>query len=677
MVVLFWILVATGVAYAMLAAWRVSLGTGRDRAPTLVLAFVGMAAWAVSGLSQDLLLIVGAQLFRNLAWLVYLANATHPFADSSGRRTHSATVLGALSVFGAVAAVMGLIQAPETPGAMTWALVTIACRLLLAIGFIIYLHNLYNGLTSNSGTGFRLILFALGMLNAYDLNLYTVGLLGYHVAEPLSIGRPVLALLLVPLFLVAARRREHWKIALSRKATFQSLSLVAIGLYFVSMSIVARSGTTLETAAGPAIAIGAVLALSALGAIVLFSSRTRAWLKVIIVKNLFRHRYDYRAEWLRFSATISDSKGSALSLEERVVKAVADVTESPAGLLLMTSDQHAFDVAAAWSWGHRAMPGNGVVRFPEVERAQLQQGLITTLDPETRNTFAASDQTDDSEAIGDAWVAVPLIWLSTMIGVVILAKPRLARALDWEDFDLLKVIGQQAAVHLSDAHKQLELEEARRFEEFNRRFAYIIHDIKNVVSQLSLLASNAQQHGSNPKFQAEMSRSLTSAVQKMNVLLARLSPDRVLQSATPESIDIDRLIDTVVTGRVDQRSLSIGLRSGAQARGDLEKLKLALDHLVQNAIEASPADQPVVVSATAENRQCLITVADKGIGMSADFIRKGLFKPFVSTKGGGFGIGAAEAKALVTGMGGSLRVTSTEGHGSVFTIELPLSDVRD
>ena len=100
----------------------------------------------------------------------------------------------------------------------------------------------------------------------------------------------------------------------------------------------------------------------------------------------------------------------------------------------------------------------------------------------------------------------PLIGLSAMVGVAILSRPRLPRELDWEDFDLLKVIGQQAAVHLSDAHSQLQLDEARRFEEFNRRFSYIIHDIKNVVSQLSLLSSNARQHGANPKFQEEMNQ---------------------------------------------------------------------------------------------------------------------------------------------------------------------------
>ncbi|WP_242139324.1 XrtA/PEP-CTERM system histidine kinase PrsK [Sphingomonas sp. TREG-RG-20F-R18-01] len=674
---LFWILVAAGAAYALLAAWRISLGTGPGRAPLLVLAFVGMSALALSGLTQSPLLVITAYFLRNVTWLAYLSTATQPLADPAGRRTHSAVLLAILAGAGACAALIGAMQTPDSSGTVPWLLVTIGCRLLFAIGGIIYLHNLYNGLTSSSGTGFRLILFGLGMLWAYDLNLYTVSLLGYSVANPLATGRPILALLLVPLFLVAARRQEHWKIALSRKATFQSLSLVAIGLYFVSMSVVARSESFFAGSAGPMLAVGSVMGLSVVGAFLLFSTRARAWLKVVIVKNLFSHRYDYRAEWLRFSATISDSSGSALSLEERVVKAVADITESPAGLLLLTSDRQSFDVAAGWCWGHRTPPPSGPIHFPEAELHLLQQGLIVTLDPEGGRGGPTREDQSDLAMIGDAWVAVPLIWLSAMIGVVILAKPRLQRALDWEDFDLLKVIGQQAAVHISDAHNQLELEEARRFEEFNRRFAYIIHDIKNVVSQLSLLASNAQQHGSNPKFQAEMSRSLTSAVQKMNVLLSRLSPDRVLQSAVPASIDVDRLIDAIVSSRVDRRSLSAGARSGAQARGDLEKLKLAIEHLVQNAIEASPADQPVILSATAAGSHCHITVADTGVGMSADFIRKGLFKPFVSTKGGGFGIGAAEAKALVSGMGGSLRVASTEGHGSIFTIELPLSDARD
>lgn len=673
-VVLFWIHILTGAAYMLLAAWRVSLGNGHGRAPTLVLAFVGMAIWAFAETTSSPPIVVAAQLVRNLAWIIYLANATEPVAG--GRQTRSAALLAGLTIVGTVTALLAAAQYPGSEDATSWLVLTLAFRLLFSIGAIVYLHSLYTGLTSSSGTGFRIILFGLGVLWAYDLNLYTVGLLGYSVAELLAAGRPVIALALIPLFLLAARRREHWKIALSRKVTFQSLSLVAIGLYFVSMSLVARSGALLGGATGPTLAISAALILSAAGAFVLFSTRAQAWLKVIVVKNLFSHRYDYRAEWLRFSATISGSAGSALALEERVVKAVADITESPAGLLLLTTDPDTFEVAASWCWGHRAPPPGEAIRFRDVEMQLLRQGLIVTLDRDDPGR-SGEDDTDAIAAIADAWVAVPLIWLSAMIGVVILARPRLKRALDWEDFDLLKVIGQQAAVHISDAHNQLELEEARRFEEFNRRFAYIIHDIKNVVSQLSLLASNAQQHGSNPRFQAEMNRSLTNAVQKMTVLLSRLSPDRVLQATTSGIVDVDALIDSIVTGRAGQRSLTLGERSGAHVKGDFERLKLAIDHLVQNAIEASPVDQPVVLSTHQAGSCCQIMVSDSGVGMSADFIRKGLFKAFVSTKGGGFGIGAAEAKALVTGMGGTLRVASTEGHGSVFTIELPLGNARD
>ena len=65
-------------------------------------------------------------------------------------------------------------------------------------------------------------------------------------------------------------------------------------------------------------------------------------------------------------------------------------------------------------------------------------------------------------------------------------RPTIAAPLDWEDFDLLRTAGRQAASSLAEAHGQEALANAQRFEEFNRRFAFILHDIKNLVSQLSL-----------------------------------------------------------------------------------------------------------------------------------------------------------------------------------------------
>ncbi|WP_204279985.1 hypothetical protein, partial [Raoultella ornithinolytica] len=91
----------------------------------------------------------------------------------------------------------------------------------------------------------------------------------------------------------------------------------------------------------------------------------------------------------------------------------------------------------------------------------------------------------------EAWVIVPLPHLAELAGAILLARPPLDRALDWEDFDLLKVAGRQVASYLAEARAQDALAEAQRFDEFNRRFAFILHDIKNLVSQLTLTARNS------------------------------------------------------------------------------------------------------------------------------------------------------------------------------------------
>jgi signal transduction histidine kinase len=97
-------------------------------------------------------------------------------------------------------------------------------------------------------------------------------------------------------------------------------------------------------------------------------------------------------------------------------------------------------------------------------------------------------------------------------------------------------------------------------------------------------------------------------------------------------------------------------------------------HLVQNAIDASEPDSPVYLDVTAEGLYGTVEVIDAGCGMCPEFVRTGLFKPFVSSKSGGFGIGAFEARELVKAMGGRVMVESREGLGTRFSVVLPLAD---
>jgi signal transduction histidine kinase len=106
---------------------------------------------------------------------------------------------------------------------------------------------------------------------------------------------------------------------------------------------------------------------------------------------------------------------------------------------------------------------------------------------------------------------------------------------------------------------------------------------------------------------------------------------------------------------------------------DSAALEQAVEHLLQNALDASTG-APVTVRVDSSRAGVAVAIADKGVGMDGDFVRNRLFQPFASTKSGGFGIGAFEARSLIAAMGGRISVDSRPGRGTTFTITLPAAD---
>jgi putative PEP-CTERM system histidine kinase len=260
-----------------------------------------------------------------------------------------------------------------------------------------------------------------------------------------------------------------------------------------------------------------------------------------------------------------------------------------------------------------------------------------------------------------------------LVGFVVLAAPDFRRQLDWEDFDLLRTAGNQAASSLAEALGQEALSQAQRFEEFNRRFAFILHDIKNLVSQLSLVARNAERHADNPEFRADMVATLRSSVGKMNELLQRLAPHSQSRVQRIETQSLRPILTAAIAARRRDRDVNLLGDASVEAAVDATALEQAVGHLIQNAIDAS-SGEAVTVRVDSGEGEVSITVTDKGIGMDGDFIRNRLFEPFASTKPGGFGIGAFEARSLITAMGGRLSVDSRPGRGTSFTILFPAAE---
>jgi signal transduction histidine kinase len=108
--------------------------------------------------------------------------------------------------------------------------------------------------------------------------------------------------------------------------------------------------------------------------------------------------------------------------------------------------------------------------------------------------------------------------------------------------------------------------------------------------------------------------------------------------------------------------------------GDEARLEHVIGHLLQNAIDAIPASGRVTVRIEAEDRFAVIVVSDDGVGMTPEFIRDRLFKPFETTKASGMGIGMYESVQYVASIGGDIQVASDPGAGTRVRVRLPRSD---
>ena len=669
----FWSHGLAAACFAALTIWRLRGAAQQPAQRLLAATFLITACWAwLAAVAPGAPMLGFAESARNLLWVSLLYGIS---AANRDEREH-----GLKLVYAAVAAVIGLqligatlqLFSPSAAIAQT----AIVLRITTAAGALLLVHNIYGQAAPASRSQIRSAMLGLAIVWTYDLNLYTSLYLGSAGATGLLEWRGLAVACAAPLFALATRKEAAWRMRLSRAATFQSLSLLAICAYFALMAILATAlrGTGVDWSSTVMIAVLALMTVAAMALIP--SARARGWLKLKLAKHLFEHRYDYRTEWLRFTETLGRAGPDAPPLSERIVKAFADIVDAPGGLLLVSDGGRGIAVASASEWpGHLA--ADAFENAGEFWRDLEAMGRVIEFEGLRRGWANAKDKSlpvpkwllDDPAA----WAGIPLLHHERLVGLVVLAVPEYRRQLDWEDFDLLRTAGHQAASSLAEALGQEALSQAQRFEEFNRRFAFILHDIKNLVSQLSLVARNAERHADNPEFRADMVATLNSSVGKMNDLLARLAPHSKSRVQRIEAQPLRPILAAAIAAKRRDRDVQLLGDASVEALVDSSALEQAVGHLLQNALDAS-SGEPVTIRVTGDGANVAIAIADKGIGMDGDFVRNRLFEPFASTKPDGFGIGAFEARSLVTAMGGRISVDSRLGGGTTFTIILPAAE---
>ena len=419
-----------------------------------------------------------------------------------------------------------------------------------------------------------------------------------------------------------------------------------------------------------AIAVFVVIFLIAIAAV----PSLRARLRVYFLKVFSGYKYDYRKEWLRFISTLSS--GESEQVHTTAVRAVAQIVNSPGGIVwARTPGENVYDPVGSWECeipARSSVPQTAsLIRF--LERSQWIIDL---------NEVKAHPQRYDGLELepmfqehGDWWLIVPLLLSDRLFGFIVLSKPLITYNLNFEDHDLLKTVGKQVSTHINQAESDRRLSEVSQFTTYNRLTAYLMHDLSNLVAQHSLVVQNAEKFRNNPDFVDDAFNTIAHSVSRMERLISQLS--RRPKKPDIRVVDIRDVLGTAVE-RSLQREPAPTLEVGDDAvysRADPEQLTTVIEHLIRNAQESIVEGGAVTVNLDASNGHAQINIVDTGCGMSPDFIRERLFRPFDSTKGSeSMGIGAYQAREYVRSLGGRVDVSSEPDRGTAFSLSLPLQD---
>ncbi|MBI4605070.1 MAG: PEP-CTERM system histidine kinase PrsK [Planctomycetes bacterium] len=462
------------------------------------------------------------------------------------------------------------------------------------------------------------------------------------------------------------------RVVVSQGLVYGSVTLVGVGVFLIASSLLAQwAGSLVEASIETEVVV--FLLSAVLFSALLFSARFRHRVRYWIRRNLFAGAYDYRTFWLEATEKVRSSD----TLEE-AASALADLIAKALGSL---------DVAV---WARDAEGGKprllavrGCTGGPPP--AELPPGLAQKL-RELPETVSAEDLVRRAGPDLDraflrrtsAALAVPLRSGGEAIGLVTVGADRSGRPFDWEAAEFLRVLAAHAA---GEIHKreliasQVAAKEAEVFRSFS---TFLLHDLKNFASTLSLIAQNAARHQGNPDFQRDAFGSVYETAEKMKRLCNSLrtfsgviAPRKGLADLNGVVGEVTRSLDAPASSRlrVDLGPLPLVLI-------DEDDVARVLQNLILNASEAIGPEGSVTVRTVCRDGEVSLSVSDDGKGIPREFLEKELFLPFRTTKASGLGIGLYQSKRIMEAHGGTIRVESQEGKGTTVTVTFPVPEAR-
>jgi putative PEP-CTERM system histidine kinase len=549
---------------------------------------------------------------------------------------------------------------------------------VIALEVLVLLEVIYRQAGNNRWALKPLILY-LAVLSVFEFVTFANALMVEQIHINYIAARGYIYSAMIPFLVLAIRRVENWgvEIYISRDIVMHSTLLMVAGGYLFVMAMLGYAVKYLGGEWGATIQV-VLIALSLALLVSLFLSLSfRTKIKVFITKHFFANQFDYRHEWLKLTHCLNTKEpdenvyatalrgltqaidyqtGSFIQVKNHELNVVAniekpDLNEDEQSVLLVFSE---FFKVKNWIIDIEELRTQPYV----YEELKVNHGLLN----------GVSFQ-----------LVIPIYNDEEFWGMVVMqGSDNTSKNLNWELRDYLTAVNAQISNFLFHHQAAQELAENAQFAAFTRMSAFIVHDLKNVLAQIDLILSNAEQHKDNPEFIEDTFETLQHTKARMDKMLHQLTEKNASQDGSDSLVSLSECIKQVVEQRCASYlpAPSVRISSETPVVLDKDKLSNVIYHLVSNAQQATSDDGKVdiEIELSVDERYMLINIVDTGCGMSEDFIRTRLFKPFDTTKGNaGMGIGAFDAKAYLEKIGGQLLVQSKQQQGTTFTLRIPTS----
>jgi putative PEP-CTERM system histidine kinase len=666
------------IVFALLTIFLLSWWRRSDQTRLLVLATGISMLWAgvwVAGfldLTRDFAFVTIAEWARGIAWLLAsLAILNEVVQTDFVRQLRSRKGAFVLLLAGIPVAYF-LLSTDEPLTSIVW----FTGGFVLSLFIVLLAEQLYRNAPVESRADIAYLCIAIAGVFLFDLIMYGLVIAGASPGPDYWAARGFINVLFTPPLVLGIWRRSHQTpvAEVPRQIVFYSFAITSIAIYAV---IVAFGLHYVQTYGGSWSAVGGIVLIAAAAVaaiVVLASASTRARVRVFLMKTFLQYKYDYRKEWLRFIATLS--KSGLKDVGETAVRAVAQIVNSPGGVVwIQEQDSNAYSPAGSW---HCAIPNaapiaadSGLVTFLQDRQWVIDLEEMKRYPDRYENLQLNSLR----QSGGDWWLVVPLFLGKRLYGFMVLLKPRVVPSLNFEDHDLLRTVGSHVGMHINQAESDKRLAESRQFGAYNRLTAFLMHDFNNLIAQQSLVVKNAEKFRENPKFVDDAIDTIAHSVSRMKRLMEQLNSGS--KASMMRQTDLRKALEKAVARcQTRQPVPSVDIAGDPiLLAADPERLTTVFEHIIRNAQDASDQDGLIMVAVTEAADSVVVSIKDNGQGMSSDFIRERLFRPFDSTKGSqSMGIGAYQARDYVRVLDGQIEVSSEIGIGTEFSIHLPIPE---